>query len=640
MGKSQKKEKISRTEAALRSGLEIVRDKPPFGDMIYHYTISFRDKTRMGKNTPALATATGDIWLNKDYDLRPNQWVYVIAHCMLHMIFGHFDAENMPGYEQDKDGNVVSEQHFDAKTWNHACDIYIANFLNGLKYGEPLTNRDIREFVQGPGDEKRIYEYLLEHPKLNEVSMFGTGAEDGLDMIGLDKPLKYEKGRANPYPKYFAEALADSVSDAIDDASGTGERSRRKLSTAVQKAAQWFQDHYPLLGGLASCFKIIEDRSLCRRMDISLAAISVEEREIYVNPTNSLSSGEWRFVLAHEYLHAGLEHDKRSAGRDSYLWNIACDYVVNGWLVEMNIGDMPDEGLLYDEELKGLSAESVYDILLENIKKYMDVRTFAGKGRGDIVAGRERGKGKVYDPETGSFYNPAHGVSLDDFCRQALEQGLEWQQKSGRGFIPAGLIEEIRALSVPPIPWDVELARWFEEHFAPIQTHRSYARPSRRQGATPDIPRPRVVPMEVMEKDRTFGVVVDTSGSMSPFQIGTALGAIASYSQAHEVPFARVIFCDAAAYDAGYISPDDIAGRVRVKGRGGTVLQPGVDKLEKAADFPADGPILIITDGEIESHLSVHREHAYLIPYGSRLPFRPKGKVFRFRNPKPEKVGK
>ena len=28
--------------------------------------------------------------------------------------------------------------------------------------------------------------------------------------------------------------------------------------------------------------------------------------------------------------------------------------------------------------------------------------------------------------------------------------------------LPAGLIEEIRALAMPPIPWDVKLARWFD----------------------------------------------------------------------------------------------------------------------------------------------------------------------------------
>lgn len=67
---------------------------------------------------------------------------------------------------------------------------------------------------------------------------------------------------------------------------------------------------------------------------------------------------------------------------------------------------------------------------------------------------------------------------------------------------------------------------------------------------------------------------------------------------------------------------------MRVRGRGGTVLQPGIDLLEKSGDFPADGPILVITDGECD-RLRIHREHAFLIPDGSRLPFPPRGPVFK-----------
>ena len=112
--------------------------------------------------------------------------------------------------------------------------------------------------------------------------------------------------------------------------------------------------------------------------------------------------------------------------------------------------------------------------------------------------------------------------------------------------------------------------------------------------------------------------------------IGYALGAIASYSAAKDVPFARVIFCDAQAYDAGYLSPDDIAGRVEVKGRGGTILQPAVDLLINANDFPKDAPILIITDGWIERDLAVRRDHAFLIPRGHSLPFITQSKIFHF----------
>jgi hypothetical protein len=112
--------------------------------------------------------------------------------------------------------------------------------------------------------------------------------------------------------------------------------------------------------------------------------------------------------------------------------------------------------------------------------------------------------------------------------------------------------------------------------------------------------------------------------------LGKALGAIASYAEARDVPAARVVFCDAAPHDAGYLPVTEIAGRVRVHGRGGTVLQPGIDLLHRADDFPPGAPVLVITDGHCDV-LRVRREHAYLIPQGGRLPFTPRGPVFRVR---------
>jgi hypothetical protein len=52
--------------------------------------------------------------------------------------------------------------------------------------------------------------------------------------------------------------------------------------------------------------------------------------------------------------------------------------------------------------------------------------------------------------------------------------------------------------------------------------------------------------------------------------------------------------------------------------------------MERAKDFPADGPILIITDGQCD-HFQVRREHAILIPEGSCLPVTVRGKVFRLQ---------
>jgi len=348
-------------------------------------------------------------------------------------------------------------------------------------------------------------------------------------------------------------------------------------------------------------------------------AVNEQAGEIFVNPLAGLDEQEARFVLAHELLHVGLRHATRRQGRDPFLWNVACDLVINGWLVEMRVGIPPSTGGLHDPALAGQSAEAIYDRLVTDLRRARKLATLRGCGLGDML-----------DPTEAATCWPGQGISLDEFCRRALAQGLVYHTEQGRGLLPAGLIEEIRALAQPPIPWDVELARWFADHFPTIERVRSYLRLSRRQSATPDIPRPRLVIPEVLTAQRTFGVVLDTSGSMDRHLLGQALGAIASYSLAREVPAARVVFCDARAYDQGYMAPEAIAERVQVRGRGGTVLQPGIDLLEQARDFPKQGPILVITDGACDV-LRIRREHALLIPPDARLPFSPKGPVFRIR---------
>ena len=436
------------------------------------------------------------------------------------------------------------------------------------------------------------------------------------DMI-LDYKPKYSYHRTPPqWSKLFADGLSAAVRNAVDKAAGFSDETSGYTNSDANRAKEWFISSYPLLGAVAAAFKVIENQDICQRMSISIAAVSPSMAEIYINPSHKLNTNELRFVMAHEFLHAALRHDVRQEWRDAYLWNISCDFVINQWLTEMGIGERPD-GVLYDVQFKGLNAEAIYDRIAGDIRLYRKSATLRGVGLGDILPGNS--------------FNGRKYMDLDDFYRRALLQGLEYHQEQGRGYIPAGLIEEIRALSHPPIAWDVELARWFDECFTPAEKIRSYARPSRRQSATPDIPRPNWAVSQAALDGRTFGVILDTSGSMKRNLLAAALGAIASYSAARDVPAARVVFCDADAYDAGYMKPDDVAGNVEVKGRGGTVLQPGIDLLNAADDFPRDAPILIITDAECDKVMLHGREHAFLIPQGAILPFIPKGKVFRMR---------
>lgn len=622
MAKNQKRKKEKKksqqqiNEESLQAGISIIDSHPLFGGCFR--CIITKDGKNLGKNVYAAVSSKGEILLNENQFLSPKQWAYVIAHNKLHLAFGHFDADKMPGYTVTN-GQGDKIKHIDCipLLWNMACDIYVDKFLADIKFGQSIHENVESVCSGGLDDENKIYGLLLEKGLTGANNAFGTSGIGTCDMKGLDTPVAYDEknGEYNRYARGFSYALARSVSKAVSTAGGY-EFTDEAGMTDGKIAARWFIGHYPLLGGLASHFKVIEDHDYCYKYDIQIAAIDVTCGEIYLNPAANLSGEEWKFVLAHEYLHAGLMHQERCNGRDHYLWNIACDFVINGWLHELQVGSMPASGLLYDPELKGLSAESIYDRMLSNMRKYEKLNTFRGYRKGDIMGNPKRAD--------------TNGVTLDDFCRSAMQQGLEYHLSSGRGLIPAGLVEEIRALAMPPIPWDVALAKWFDVYFAPLEKHRTYARPSRRQASSPDIPRPRYCPMDIPADSRTFGVVIDTSGSMDAKAIGKALGSIASYSVAHEVPFARVVFCDADSYDAGYISPEDIAGKVAVKGRGGTALQPGINTIENAKDFPKDGPILIITDGEIEEHLDIRHEHAYLMPKGCRLPFKAKGEVFYF----------
>lgn len=78
-----------------------------------------------------------------------------------------------------------------------------------------------------------------------------------------------------------------------------------------------------------------------------------------------ISEEELRGVLLHEALHVVYEHPIRRGSRHSAVWNISCDYAINGFLVyEMGVS-LPDGGLL-SREYHGQSAEVIYRKLIND----------------------------------------------------------------------------------------------------------------------------------------------------------------------------------------------------------------------------------------------------------------------------------
>jgi predicted metal-dependent peptidase len=531
----------------------------------------------------------GVIWVNPHHrgELGEPEWVFILGHQLLHLGLNH--------------GPRRRER--DPLLWNLACDHAADNLLHSFKLGRSPHDFPVDTTLAGQREEE-IYDYLAgERRSRAEVRTFaGPGCPDIVRRPRVLSRYSVDRQRRD-YENLLAEGIRRAVDDAVVEAAealGQAE-ARPEIWRPAEKARRWVMNEFPLLGALAQEVRIIADASLCERMDISIAAVNGFLGEMYLHPGWKFTEEELIFVYVHELLHVALLHHTRSRGRDPWLYNISADFVINGWLVEMGVGKLPSIGALYDPRLQGKSTEEVYDLLASNPRRCRGLRGFRG-GLGDVLLdspGRRIYRGDVR--------------TLDDVYRRCMATGFSTCQ--GRGMIPAGLLEEIRSLFTPPVPWDVELARWMEQHVPMVrEKRRTYARASRRQSSTPDIPRPaRYVPQEWQDAC-TFGVILDTSGSMDRELLGRALGAIASYADAREVPAVRLVLCDAAPYDQGIVAPTDLRGIFPIRGRGGTVLQPAISHLVSRPDFPSAAPVMIITDGWCEEELLVPREHCFVLP--------------------------
>lgn len=593
--------RIDPATQAREAGWAAVRAHGLFGPLFGHvrpYDIVTTSGSRLGslpRGGLLAADAYGTLLYDGHARAEVGDWIWATSHVLAHLGFGHADPAHGDGR-----GSYAAE-------WRAACCVVVDRFLDGLRL--PATPPVPAGF---DGDEERLARRFTAAgiPTVLATAGAAGGAPDLWEHL-FDHPAGFAPPPAPSWRRTFALGLAAAVEDAVDAAGQTTQAAGR---TAWTRAVDWFASSYPLLGALAAGLRIVEDAEVCRAGDITIAAVCASSGELYLNPQATLNDAERRFVVGHELLHAGLRHDTRCGPRHHDLYNVAADYVINGWLVGMQVGSMPS-GCLHDSSLAGMSVEEVYDQLAQDMRRFRKLAAARGVCVGDVLGQPVPRPGEQ-----------VAGVDLDAFYRRALTQGLDLHHRVHRGFVPAGLEEEIRALEHPPPPWDVCLAAWFDERFPAVDSRRTYARPSRRQSSTPDIPRPsRHIPEDHLTT-RTFGVVLDTSGSMDNRLLGHALGAIASYATARDVHTVRVVFCDAAAYDAGWLSPEQIAARVTVRGRGGTILQPGVDLLTSDPSFPKDGPILLITDGHCD-HVRIPRHHAWLI--SGRLPFTPQGPVFR-----------
>jgi predicted metal-dependent peptidase len=220
---------------------------------------------------------------------------------------------------------------------------------------------------------------------------------------------------------------------------------------------------HPFFGNLATRMGIKE-------ADDWLPTAATDGRNIYFNREffTPLTVKQVEFVIAHEILHAVFDHMSRREGRDPKVFNIACDYAVNGQIVRDRIGDynLPDIKIFHDSKYYGWSAEQVYDEIYE---KY-DEEQLAALGQMLDEHLDSDGGGKDGQPK----YTKEQLKEIRDEMREAVMQAA---QAAGAGNVPASIQRMIKELTEPKMNWREILRQQIQ---STIKNDYSFMRPNRK----------------------------------------------------------------------------------------------------------------------------------------------------------------
>ena len=271
------------------------------------------------------------------------------------------------------------------------------------------------------------------------------------------------------------------------------------------------------------------------------------------------------FVILHENLHKAFRHLTtwvKLYKEDAQLANMACDYVINLMLVDMDVGESiiafprTEDGErmgLYDPRFKGMHTKQVFDILKQEKEE-----------------GGEGGKGGEgfddHDWEGASEISGEDKKELEREIDQALRQGIIADQKmngSGKG----GLSRELGDLLQPQIDWR-EALREFVSSFCNAKDTSSWRRVNRRMLAQ-DV----YMPSLVGEKVGHIVVGIDTSGSIGVQELNTFLSEVKSIVEDVHPDALDLIYWDGAVaahevYDMATMS--NLVSSTKPMGGGGT----------------------------------------------------------------------
>jgi predicted metal-dependent peptidase len=324
----------------------------------------------------------------------------------------------------------------------------------------------------------------------------------------------------------------------------------------------------PYLASSVAAFQFVDGKHL------AVETMATDGSYIFYNLDwcEKLSDSQLDFVLAHEVLHCLLGHIDRRKDRIASVWNIAIDYATNLLLVAAGF---PHPGMgLFDHNFSGLSAERIYDLLINR----------------DLTESRQQAFDAHFDQDSAELAS----LGLERLSSHGRERFRKLLQLEARGLFPgrsrAMLETEIDSANSNAIPWTEYLSRFFSG--LSKSDYRMF--PFNRKHLWNEL----YLPSLGVPGPEHLVVAIDTSGSMSQDQISVILGEIFSLRNTAECSI-TVVQCDDQVRAVQTYEPWDMwDGQLTIFGRGGTDFTPIFEYLERGVpDQPSPDALILLTDG-------------------------------------------
>ncbi len=277
--------------------------------------------------------------------------------------------------------------------------------------------------------------------------------------------------------------------------------------------------------------------------------------DIRYNPAalEKFNHSELTGLIAHEASHPALKHHLRREGRDSELWNYACDYAINPALIAAGF-TLPD-GSLNRADFDGKSAETIYGILQEETREREnngqdpDPDQSGGPGPVGMVMdwpGPNGGDGAAPDmpgdppaPDRDPTHPPTPAEIAEESGRWDTATASAMLQAAGAGKLP-GSLQSLALDSIRPrVPWRDILAPFIQQ----TQDDYSWFPPDRRF-----VSAGLFLPSLSGEGIKKITLAVDTSGSMPPALVSEIMGEAAEILEFWPGATLEVIYHHSAVY--------------------------------------------------------------------------------------------